>query len=971
MNRKGAKEQNDISRIIGNLPKRLQKKIAQETGADAADYNLGEIPRPTNVQPDKVAVNEECVSCQNAVVNQHPDVANIDMFLRMTTTQSCESAKPIDDTPIPGILRIQKKDTKPKQHQQQSHRSPLTSRSVGARRDVYSVSNQINGTKHHPTWFEFVFVKDLSYAKPLPLLHDFVTDLLKREVVLDNWDSLNSFRKQLKDIFLQMLLNQLKFCCEQNVEAYFWKLLFYNIIEYLKKHSEEALHQAPPPPNETKLIEIINDGLQYYAMILDHLSRKYLQRTLNGSKATGTTIAISSSDEPTHKYQFLAKVSSQKILICLGDLYRYKAKISNSNDYSDACKFYQRAQSLIPSNGIPYNQLAILAIYSRKKLDAIYYHMRSLMSSNAIQSARESLKVLFDEIRKKYEENNKSPLFGTPERKVDKEPKSLRKEVWVYPDGVRRLHKTDYINKNVESEEKRLAELPGEEVLKRFTSTYLYIIGKLFSGIGFENFQENVKKIMVQLKVILNGPSPLLITRHRLLKIAALNIFVITHNKSNDSRKEIFNHAFNVSNQVFGIIVKSANKRLSEFKDKMLESSRADDLELIDINTLLQFIKVWCDWLSMNSDLWKLFHNNRQQEINPWLELERHIEILQQIQRPDTNDTKSIHLEEDIFLNGFVSLPLNDFQICDSNSSAKEIDQFFERTNKILSFGKVLLQYASNVANVALVTDSKHKTGHMELETFEECEDGDENDNSENIIPNDLLSKLDVCDKDMEDILQLSKLKKELEAKTNITKKYNEKLEEILRFVDTKLYIEVRPKYLLPDTNCFIDYLDDFEALIKNFKKYILVVPLTVVKELDGLSKGVKIETHENSQVKKNRIHHFDDVSTRAKKSLEFIKSANNNVKCATTKGSIINASLFALVEEQQASNDDKILATALALSKSMSKEANKDGKTFIQTELVLITTDRNLRVKALARKLAVSELKEFLQWANDCIDQE
>ncbi|XP_055903982.1 telomerase-binding protein EST1A [Eupeodes corollae] len=962
MNRKGAKEQNDISRIIGNLPKRLQRKIAQETGAGAADYNIGEIPRAKNVQPDNVAVKEEIVSCQNAGGDQRSDVASIDMFLKMTT-QSCVTARPIDDAPIPGILRIQKKDKSQQkllERQQQQHQHhPLTLTTT--KRETPANCN--NNSKQHPSWFEFVFIKDLSYAKPLPLLHDFVTDLLKRKVVIENWDALNGFRKQLKDIFLQLLLNQMKFCCEQNVESYFWKLLYYNIIEYLKTHSDEN----QTTENELKSIDIINDGLQYYSMLLEHLSRKYLRTTNNGSSTSTNT--NTSNDGSTHKYQFIAKVSSQKVLICLGDLYRYKSKILNSNDYTDACQFYQRAQSLIPSNGIPYNQLAILAIYSRKKLDAIYYHMRSLMSSNAIQSARESLKVLFDEIRKKYEENNKSPLFGTPERKFDKEPKSLRKEVWVYPDGVRRLHKTDLINKSIESEEKRLTDLPGEEVLKRFTSTYLYIIGKLFSGIGFENFQENVKKIMVQLKVILNCPSSLIITRHRLLKIAALNIFVITHNKSNDSRKEIFNHAFNVSNQVFGIIVKFANKRLLESKDRIVNSNSADGLDVKDLNTLLQYIKVWCDWLSVNTDLWKPFHNTRQQELNPWLELEQHIHILQQIHRPESNDTKSIHLEEDIFLNGFVSLPLNDYQICDSYTSANETDQFFVRINKIYAFGKIFFQYISNMENVALVTDIKHKTGHIDLDTFEEYEEGDENDNSENIIPIDSLSKLDVCDKDMEDILQLSKLKKELEAKTNITKKYNEKLEEILKFVDTKLYIEVRPKYLLPDTNCFIDYLDDFEALIKNFKKYILVVPLTVVKELDGLSKGVKIETHENSQVKKNRIHHFDDVSTRAKKSLEFIKSANNNVKCATTKGSIINASLFALVEEQQASNDDKILATALALTKSMSKEANKDGKTFIQTELVLITTDRNLRVKALARKLAVSELKEFLQWANDSID--
>lgn len=32
-----------------------------------------------------------------------------------------------------------------------------------------------------------------------------------------------------------------------------------------------------------------------------------------------------------------------------------------------------------------------------------------------------------------------------------------------------------------------------------------------------------------------------------------------------------------------------------------------------------------------------------------------------------------------------------------------------------------------------------------------------------------------------------------------------------------------------------------------------------------------------------------------------------------------------------------------------------------------MITTDRNLRVKALARNLTVSEMGEFLKWVKDC----
>lgn len=45
--------------------------------------------------------------------------------------------------------------------------------------------------------------------------------------------------------------------------------------------------------------------------------------------------------------------------------------------------------------------------------------------------------------------------------------------------------------------------------------------------------------------------------------------------------------------------------------------------------------------------------------------------------------------------------------------------------------------------------------------------------------------------------------------------------------MDTKVYIEVRPKYLLPDTNCFIDCLEDFERIVKEFKRYTLIIPLT------------------------------------------------------------------------------------------------------------------------------------------------
>lgn len=82
------------------------------------------------------------------------------------------------------------------------------------------------------------------------------------------------------------------------------------------------------------------------------------------------------------------------------------------------CRWYIKAHEINPKNGKPYNQLAVLAVCAvsftlqnlikirkyllqRRKLDAVYYYMRSLMSSNPVTSAKEHLVSLFDENKKK------------------------------------------------------------------------------------------------------------------------------------------------------------------------------------------------------------------------------------------------------------------------------------------------------------------------------------------------------------------------------------------------------------------------------------------------------------------------------------------------------------------------------------------------------------------------------------------
>lgn len=59
-------------------------------------------------------------------------------------------------------------------------------------------------------------------------------------------------------------------------------------------------------------------------------------------------------------------MSAQKYFLFLGDLSRYKETNKANNNFTLAKEYYLKAQRLIPSNGVPYNQLAFVALHSVK-----------------------------------------------------------------------------------------------------------------------------------------------------------------------------------------------------------------------------------------------------------------------------------------------------------------------------------------------------------------------------------------------------------------------------------------------------------------------------------------------------------------------------------------------------------------------------------------------------------------------------
>ena len=130
-----------------------------------------------------------------------------------------------------------------------------------------------------------------------------------------------------------------------------------NTTEASRKSLKKCLHN------------LFEEGADYYNQLLTDLSECYrvdLERYYDALEPR----------EIGDKGARMARVSAQKILLCLGDLARYKEQVNSTTNYGRARQFYAKANHLEMRNARPFNMLAILAKISNRKFEAVYYHAR-------------------------------------------------------------------------------------------------------------------------------------------------------------------------------------------------------------------------------------------------------------------------------------------------------------------------------------------------------------------------------------------------------------------------------------------------------------------------------------------------------------------------------------------------------------------------------------------------------------------
>ncbi|CAB1317555.1 unnamed protein product [Coregonus sp. 'balchen'] len=194
-------------------------------------------------------------------------------------------------------------------------------------------------------------------------------------------------RQALQDLYQKMLVTDLEYALDKKVEQDLWNHAFKNQITTLQSQAKNRAN-----PNRSELLQelctVFNVDLPCRV--------KSSQLGIISNKQTNTSTIV--KPQPSS-----CSYICQHCLVHLGDIARYR------NQTSQAESYYRHAAQLVPSNGQPYNQLAILASSKGDHLTTIFYYCRSIAvkfpfpaASTNLQKALAKAVESRDEVKTKW-----------------------------------------------------------------------------------------------------------------------------------------------------------------------------------------------------------------------------------------------------------------------------------------------------------------------------------------------------------------------------------------------------------------------------------------------------------------------------------------------------------------------------------------------------------------------------------------
>ncbi|XP_077448750.1 telomerase-binding protein EST1A isoform X2 [Stigmatopora argus] len=851
-------------------------------------------------------------------------------------------------------------------------------------------------------------------------------NLLSRDrLSAEGLERMARLRAELLAVYERVLLSDAELADGQGVEQALWKNVFYQVIERFRQVLKDPADDGAHPRIRELLLTLLDEGARFFEALLHKLQTVYqfqLEDYMDG-------VAVRA--RPLRKTVKYALISAQRCMICQGDIARYREQAGETANYGKARSWYLKAQQIAPKNGRPYNQLALLAVYTKRKLDAVYYYMRSLAASNPILTAKESLMSLFEEAKRKAEqlerrrrqERRDGGSGGPAVRGRAGAEDGARSELWLRP-GPRDSE-----------QDAELGVLGAGELNKRFILSFLHVHGKLFTKVGMESFPRAARRVLSELGALLRH-GPALLGSTQLLQIVTVNMFAV-HNAlargeegGGEDRSVLLEQSTSLGLAVFALLVRRCTEMLAGagscgFPRNHPNGNTAKTFALLapgggereplkasafpaELRELLPAVKVWSDWMLGHPEQWNPPPRGLDSRPDTWQCLARLCNALALVDhgevplyKVDTEEAESdeeltpLQLKEDRLLAGFVPLlaaPQEpsyvdrraDTAIAADCKRVTVLKYFLEalcgQEEPLLAFkGGKYISVAPAPPGAASPDAGRHSPSDKEVSerrmrspfagdihdgfgqgdeaaagSSEEEEEEEENDDA-------------TAEDGSSDIKLLKARRHALANELAQQQKRQQKIEAVLR-TSRQLQLEVRPLFLVPDTNGFIDHLAALQALLR-CGSYIVVVPLIVITELDGLAKGQDASGGGGG----GGGAHVRGVQEKARRAVLFLEEAfearQPRLRALTSRGNRLESIAFRSEDTsgQQGNNDDVILSCCLHYCQDKAKDFmpdQKNGTVRLQREVVLLTDDRNLRVKALTRNVPVRDIPAFVSWA-------